>query len=162
QKAAYARKSQAEQNLYVEETRSKARQLFEAGNLEEAKTRVDEVLLVRVDDPEARKLQTQILIQLQALERMNFEFSKLDQPRAAALKAQASELDQRRFEQAQQIEKVARGLQTSRLYDQAAKRFADAADLYRASESAARDSLAKAGNAIQQLRIQAESARTDF
>jgi len=163
QKASYERKTQAEQDQYVEEARSRAQQLFEAGNLEGARTRIEEVLIVRSGDSAAIKLKRQIVAQLEAVNRMNSERSRLETARAGAEKARAPEFNQARFTQAQRTEEAAHQLETSKQFDQAAKRFADAANMYSASENAARaESSSRAGKAFQLQRGQAEAARTEF
>jgi ketosteroid isomerase-like protein len=115
QKALYDRKSQAEQDRYVEETRSAAQTLFAAGNLEAARAKIEEVLVVRANDSTAAKLRQRILAQLDAVARVNAERSRLEEARAGAEKARAAETDRTLQLQRSQAESARTEFEQSRV-----------------------------------------------
>src|SRR5262249_42207845 len=137
----YQNKTQAEQDSYVKESLDNAQELFNAGKFQEAKTKLDEVILVRPDDRTAANLNRRIASQLEAQNKMNSERSLWEQARAAAVSARAAELDQPRFAAAQRAEELALRQQNAKQFDQAARRFAEAAGLYRDAERTARSEL---------------------
>jgi ketosteroid isomerase-like protein len=156
---AFGRKTQAEQDQYVKETLAAAQQLFTDGHLEEARARVDEVQRLRADDRNAATLSRRIATQIEALTQMNSERLRSETARASAEKARAAELDPQDFTQAQRSVDAARGFETSKRFDQASKKYGEAADLFRASENAAQSK--SAATQLQQ-RNQAEAARADY
>src|SRR5262249_36727870 len=163
-------KTQAEQDSYVKATVGNAQELFNAGKFEEASKKIEEVIRVRPDDGAAVNLNRRIAIQLEAGARMNSERSQWEQAKTAAITARAPELDQPRFAAAQRAEEIALKQQGAKQFDQAARRFAEAAGLYRDAERAARAELlatvareTDAQNAAAKLqRTQAEQARTQY
>jgi hypothetical protein len=169
QLASFRKKTREEQDQYVAATLARAQELFKTGNLDSAKVEIQEVILVRPDDPIASSLNGRILSQLEAARRMNDERSKWAQAKASAEKATASEFDPTRFAAAHRAEEAALRQEQTRKFDEAAKKFAEAAALYDESFKAAlaenrartdRENQQKA--ALQLQRNQAEAARMGY
>jgi eukaryotic-like serine/threonine-protein kinase len=165
----YRKKTQTEQDRYVAAGVAQAQQLLNAGNVDAAKTKIDEVILLQPNDPAAAALNRRIVTQVQAVRKTNDERSKSAEAKTAAEKVRAAEIDQARFAAAQRLEETALRQQQDRRYDDAAKTFAEAAAMYAESEKASaaeiraradRDNQERA--ALQTQQNQADAARAAY
>jgi serine/threonine protein kinase len=157
----YVNATKAEQDRIVSEALAKAEELFNAGNLEAAKEKADEVTRNRPDDPGATRLKRTITRLLDASDKANGERAKMEQAKGKAIAAKAPEMAAASFTTAQRMEQSAVRQQTAREFDQAARTFSDATRLYAESEVYAADSVARQ-RTQQQQRSQAENARGEY
>src|SRR5262249_37791218 len=102
----YRNKTQTEQDRFVAAGIAQAQELLNAGNIDPAKAKIDEVILVHSNDPVATALNRRIVTQLQAARKANDERSKMAQARTSAERVRAAELDQIRFSAAQRLEET--------------------------------------------------------
>ncbi|PYS48651.1 MAG: hypothetical protein DMG13_25090, partial [Acidobacteria bacterium] len=165
EKEIFTKKTDEEKIAFIRESVARAQELFNTGNFEEALTYV-EAVLNRADDRTAANLKRRIVNQLEAAARMNSELIQWEQAKAAAVSARAPEFDPPRFAAAQRAEELALRQQNAKQFDQAARRFAEAAGLYRDAERTGLQAIAarrkETADQIQVERSQAEAAHTRY